>query len=545
MSGITPSKNPLTPSKGGRSKPKGGTGFLSVVICVLLCCMLGVGVLLMVTMLPSDGATGPAINSLLGPSSDASNSKLLSFSEKIAKWVPRLQEGQGLRGAEDRVTPPWEKEFWTPIDIVDVDSTPVVILCKLNFREYSEQPHLTSMFKDLVAKSKCMGGNRRRESLKSLLEEINDPNGGESARVVAPNGFVFHESRVGSTLVANFLASDPLSLVFSESAPAANALLHCDACTREHKVQLFRDVVTLMGRSPFHQHLFFKFQSITVTHMDIALEAFPEVPWVFVYRQPVQTMMSHMDPRKDNNGNAPCMRSKRRPPKEVQADIDKYVTGWGAPNEAWCAAHLNMLCSSAVRSMEKYGTHKTEVGGESVLVQRGLFLNYDSLPGIVPAVLLPHFGVDPVPARWLRKISEESGQYSKSRGSKAGVFLGDSKDKVEHSTQLIKQYGEAILGPTYELMQKKALLVLESARPGAIDLVLSQSGKTMVDFDWKLFSPLSSGGSGSGSGSGSSSKGPPHLLQPTQHRPHHIRRHQRHHSQHRAVAKEPQRGLGF
>lgn len=30
-------------------------------------------------------------------------------------------------------------------------------------------------------------------------------------------------------------------------------------------------------------------------------------------------MMSHMDPAKGNKGNAPCMRSKRDPPKDVHA----------------------------------------------------------------------------------------------------------------------------------------------------------------------------------------------------------------------------------
>ena len=85
------------------------------------------------------------------------------------------------------------------------------------------------------------------------------------------NACMFTKSRVGSTLVANFLASDPWSLVFSESTPIANAILHCESCALERKVQLFRDVVLLMGRSPFHRRLFFKFQSITCTKMDIAL----------------------------------------------------------------------------------------------------------------------------------------------------------------------------------------------------------------------------------------------------------------------------------
>ena len=49
---------------------------------------------------------------------------------------------------------------------------------------------------------------------------------------------------------------------------------------------------------PVHKNFFLKFQSITTTKMHIALEAFPDTPWAFIFRQPVQTMMSHLDPQK-------------------------------------------------------------------------------------------------------------------------------------------------------------------------------------------------------------------------------------------------------
>ena len=58
------------------------------------------------------------------------------------------------------------------------------------------------------------------------------------------------------------------------------------------------------------------------------------------------------------------------------------------PKEAWCAAHLNMLCSSALRAYEQYGTFNDTT-------QRGFLVNYESLPGSVARVLLPSFGVEP------------------------------------------------------------------------------------------------------------------------------------------------------
>lgn len=159
---------------------------------------------------------------------------------------------------------------WTPISITGLSgSDPNVELCKLDFKEYAKNPHLYAMFKDLVAKSQCSGANSRYARLSELKNEMrNKPT---DWTYLQPTGFVFHESRVGSTLVANMLASDPLSMVFSESAPPSAVLL-ARGLSRERKIELFRDVLTLMGLTTMHQRMFFKFQSITNTVNDIALE---------------------------------------------------------------------------------------------------------------------------------------------------------------------------------------------------------------------------------------------------------------------------------
>jgi hypothetical protein len=57
-----------------------------------------------------------------------------------------------------------------------------------------------------------------------------------------------------------------------------------------------------MGHSLIHKRYFFKFQSLLTTKMHIVLEAFPNVPWIFLYRNPIQTVMSHMDPDKKSLG---------------------------------------------------------------------------------------------------------------------------------------------------------------------------------------------------------------------------------------------------
>ena len=201
---------------------------------------------------------------------------------------------------------------------------------------------------------------RRKEARKHVVRD------GDVVHVIPPSGFVFHESRVGSTLVANSLTvMDPQGhRVYSESNPINQALksYYCQqgggdfsttaSCytNMDSSVELFRDVVYMMGRtsSPKETHMFFKLASNGSKRIDVVEKAFPSVPWIFVYRDPVQTMMSHLEPTKMTEKNAQggtrapiCLRYKTHPPEDLvqmvqdyEQDIDKLSS------EEFCAVYL-------------------------------------------------------------------------------------------------------------------------------------------------------------------------------------------------------------
>ncbi|CAN0524831.1 unnamed protein product, partial [Laminaria digitata] len=83
------------------------------------------------------------------------------------------------------------------------------------------------------------------------------------SRYLEPTGFVFHMSRCGSTLTANLMGSSPYNLVYSESKPPSSLMYLCDTvgCSEEQRVVALRTVIRAMGKSDFHRHMFFKFQS--------------------------------------------------------------------------------------------------------------------------------------------------------------------------------------------------------------------------------------------------------------------------------------------
>lgn len=179
------------------------------------CCFFGVGIFFSFSLFPKQSLQNGFSNPVL------LNSGLLfekgqSLKQKILSWLP---ESHRKDHEENFSEPDWSQEFWTPIDL-DVQTNyndHMVTLCRLNFQKYSDKPHQYAMFRDLVTLSGCTGDNRKRDTLVNLMNSMKSNKGFVSGRHISPTGFVFHESRVGSTLIANNLASDPWSLVFSES----------------------------------------------------------------------------------------------------------------------------------------------------------------------------------------------------------------------------------------------------------------------------------------------------------------------------------------
>jgi hypothetical protein len=119
-----------------------------------------------------------------------------------------------------------------------------------------------------------------------------------------PTGFICHASRCGSTLVAQMLASLPQNTVLSEPA-IVNQVLYPKPCdgsvTDADQAHLLRAVVGALRRprSEGAQHYegaqqcFIKFSSAAISKMPLIRRAFPGVPWIFLYREPLEIVGSY------------------------------------------------------------------------------------------------------------------------------------------------------------------------------------------------------------------------------------------------------------
>jgi hypothetical protein len=112
-------------------------------------------------------------------------------------------------------------------------------------------------------------------------------------------GIVFHMGRCGSTLVAQSLAALPDSVVLSEPASFDTLLqwlIASPSFDAEAGLALLRGLVAALGqpRRAEDRGLYIKADGWHVCHIDRILAAFPGTPWIFLYRDPVEVLVSQV-----------------------------------------------------------------------------------------------------------------------------------------------------------------------------------------------------------------------------------------------------------
>jgi hypothetical protein len=210
----------------------------------------------------------------------------------------------------------------------------------------------------------------RHETPMAALAELE-----KSSPGIPPAGFIFHASRCGSTLIAQMLAALPENVVISEASPidaVLRAHLREPAITEEQRILWLRGLLNALGqrRHAEEKSLFVKFDSWHALFLPLIQRAFPAVPWIFVYREPVEVLMSH---------------SRQMGGQMIPGVLEPALFGWD---------------EQAVKGMSlgEYGGRVLARIGEAALEQaragRGRLVNYRQLPGAVWPSLMRYWGAE-------------------------------------------------------------------------------------------------------------------------------------------------------
>jgi len=230
------------------------------------------------------------------------------------------------------------------------------------------------------------------------------------------SGAIFHMARTGSTLVSRLLGKTRLALSLSEVPVIDQALFHADLRPGKEGDALLRGVIAAFSRPrrPSERHLVVKMtDAMPNTRLPRFRAAFPAVPWIFIYRDPVEVMVSMV---RGPTGN---------------------IRNWFR-NRAQVAERLGTLrrfCAKAVEAAKA--------------TPPGLFLAvpYTRLPEAIWESIAPHFGIRLGEKE--RAVMREEARYSAKRAD-AVAFQPDSKAKYGEATPRMRALANRFVGPMIE-----------------------------------------------------------------------------------------------
>ncbi|MDN2709090.1 hypothetical protein O0880_06585 [Janthinobacterium sp. SUN118] len=208
---------------------------------------------------------------------------------------------------------------------------------------------------------------------------------------LAPDAFIFHVSRCGSTLLTQLLAALPQCIVMSEP-PIVDSLLrrHHDGADATDTITLLRQAMLALGqrRNGDETHCFIKFDCWHIHSLALLRQAFPATPCLFLYREPQAVLASHQRQR------GPQMVPGMLHPAQLPLPAHQLAPG---DLDGYAGLVLSGLFTAAQPHAAAGQLH---------------LINYSQLPGIVFSDLLSRFGIAPTAAQ-LQAMRERGGVHAK------------------------------------------------------------------------------------------------------------------------------------
>lgn len=246
---------------------------------------------------------------------------------------------------------------------------------------------------------------------------------------LAPNGFIFHMSRCGSTLISQMLAALSQNVVISEAGPidyVLRAHLRDPGVTDDQRVAWLQWLVSALGqrRHGHEKHFFIKFDSWHTVDLPLIRRAFPNVPWIFVYREPVEVIVSIL---KRTAG--------RMYPGLMEASLLGLdaATVFQMQQEEYSARMVAKFCEVALEH------HRSAA----------MLINYRQLPGVVWSELLDLFGVTHTAADLDRMLD-----VSQLNAKEPSIhFAFDSESKRLEANDLVLEMANRWVEEPYEQLE--------------------------------------------------------------------------------------------
>ncbi|MEO7104902.1 MAG: sulfotransferase [Rhodoferax sp.] len=308
---------------------------------------------------------------------------------------------------------PHANDFW--VDWLRLGATPLT------------DPFFQQSIQDLM-RHPFHQGFRRQTPISQLLEWSQNSPG------LPPSGFVFHTSRCGSTLISQIFAASESNVVYSEP-PALDALLRSlqrfPSWAPATRIESLQALLSAWGQpmadigSALRKHVIVKQDGWSSLNAPLVKAAWPNTPWVFLYRDPVEILVSQMR-----------QRAAFLIPGVVDWLSHEVMTPEDAEFEpvAYCAQKLGAMLEAMVRYFDPATT---------------LLVNYSELPASVMTRVAPHFGVQ-IDSAQVADLDAVLARNAKNPGQ---AFSSDSANKQREADAHTRAMATRWMQPHYEQLE--------------------------------------------------------------------------------------------
>jgi gluconate kinase len=311
---------------------------------------------------------------------------------------------------------------WLPIRVFWRDGKGWVDWCHFGERRLQEP-----FFRDSVAAALREPFNQafRRETPIDALREWRERSPG-----VEPTVFLQHASRCGSTLVSQMLAPLDSHIVMSEP-PMMDALLRARYMVapldEDIQVEWLRGLISALAQPRNGESRFVvKLDAWSIFELRLMRKAFPETPWVYLYRDPLEIAVSQMQQR-----GAYMIPGMLGPALEL-FDVNDVLE---MPGEEFIARVLGKIL---------------EAGHAGCATEGGIALHYDELPHAMWTSCRHLFGIRDDAAS--RDALQGAAHWDAKNPQFA--FSADSERKQREASPALRELIDRWAAPAYRELER-------------------------------------------------------------------------------------------
>ena len=251
---------------------------------------------------------------------------------------------------------------------------------------------------------------------------------GKATPATAPAGLIFHVARCGSTLLSQLLRTHDNLVVYAEPLPFNELLLPLHQWPRHELVAALRSLGGAFARHARGPYVL-KFSSWNTLFCDLLAEAFPDSPWVFSLRDPVEVGVSLL------NQPAGWMRDADGPARELRRYVDP--DGASQSPEEFVARLYGAFCAAVGR---------LDAG-------RGRLVRYETLPAAAWEIVVPHFSQS-IDGQQRDRMAQAARIDAKAPVGQVVQFASDAATKQAAASAGLRQAIEAFANPPLERLAR-------------------------------------------------------------------------------------------